>query len=57
MKVNTIHEMRVIDYADDAALTDTIVIVMTTRLILFTNECLTRTDMKLKSSKTFTQIV
>ena len=53
----TIHELRVLGYADDAALTDETVTAMTKRLTLFANESRARADMKVKPTKTFTQIV
>ena len=57
ISVGTIKEIRVLGYADDAAMTERSTGQMTVRLSEFADAALNKADMKVKLSKTFSQIV
>ena len=57
VRVGSIGKLHVLGYADDAAMMEETEEMMTTRLTKFADESMTQADMKVKPSKTFTQIV
>ena len=57
ISVGKIGTLRVLGYADDAAMLDKTVEAMTARLTKFADEAKAQVDMKVKPSKTYTQIV
>ena len=57
INVGKIGTLRVLGYADDAAMIDKTVDAMTARLTKFANEAIAQADMKVKPAKTFSQIV
>ena len=57
VSVGTIRELRVLGYADDAAMAEYSADQLSERLTEFADKALSETDMKVKLSKTFSQIV
>lgn len=57
VSVGTINELRVLGYADDAAMAEATVEAMSQRLTRFANASSEHADMKVKPAKTFTQII
>lgn len=57
ISVGHIKDIRVLGYADDAAMTEWYVEDMTARLTEFADAAVKHTDMRVKPSKTFTQLV
>ena len=55
VSVGTINELRVLGYADDAAMAEATVEAMSQRLTRFANASSEHADMKVKPAKTFTQ--
>ena len=57
VKVGKINTLRVLGYADDAAMSEGTVTEMSKRLTQFADKAMEKADMKMKMSKTFSQIV
>ena len=57
ISVGEINEIRVLGYADDAAMVEEAVTAMTERLTTFADKAIEKADMKMKLQKTFTQHV